>query len=199
MDVMKINKSTRRRFTKVRKSKNMSDKSLTIPEFQQLLLNIFEHYCGPDRSKWDWLYEFDEEVDFDKLFMGVDMRKHLVKKGSTALCGHPVYVELKYSMAGLTRSSYPIRGEILYCSKCMQFDVSTLEDADDDEIMDERAVCGHCHAAGATLRCSVCREQKYCSTECQSGHWKKHKPQCKHLKKMHELNNMKLDFERFYI
>lgn len=34
-------------------------------------------------------------------------------------------------------------------------------------------------SANATLRCSRCKQQYYCSAKCQKTHWKEHKAQCK--------------------
>jgi hypothetical protein len=34
-------------------------------------------------------------------------------------------------------------------------------------------------SANATLRCSRCKQQYYCSAKCQKAHWKEHKPTCK--------------------
>ncbi|TMW57261.1 hypothetical protein Poli38472_003186 [Pythium oligandrum] len=34
-------------------------------------------------------------------------------------------------------------------------------------------------SADATMRCSRCKQQYYCSAKCQKAHWKTHKPTCK--------------------
>jgi len=38
--------------------------------------------------------------------------------------------------------------------------------------------CGHCQKE-ATKRCSKCKQEFYCSRECQVTHWKEHKKVCK--------------------
>lgn len=57
------------------------------------------------------------------------------------------------------------------------------EVADFDQILKVSAsighvnLCLHCHAP-ATKMCNRCRIARYCSKECQSLHWKAHKPMC---------------------
>lgn len=41
--------------------------------------------------------------------------------------------------------------------------------------------CAHCGASPATKRCSVCKQEWYCSRECQLAAWKGHKKHCKKL------------------
>ena len=40
--------------------------------------------------------------------------------------------------------------------------------------------CGHCGAKQETMmQCSKCEKVVYCDRECQSAHWKTHRPDCK--------------------
>ncbi|KAK7254177.1 ubiquitinyl hydrolase [Aureococcus anophagefferens] len=43
---------------------------------------------------------------------------------------------------------------------------------------DEPKVCGACGSSNATKICGNCKEQPYCSLECQREHWREHKTQC---------------------
>ncbi|KAJ7088530.1 hypothetical protein B0H15DRAFT_800980 [Mycena belliarum] len=50
--------------------------------------------------------------------------------------------------------------------------------------LDDIVACGHCQVNASSLAqplrvCGGCRNQKYCSTECQKHAWKKHKVVCK--------------------
>ena len=38
--------------------------------------------------------------------------------------------------------------------------------------------CGYCLCAGAQLRCTACKEVRYCDGECQRADWKQHKSAC---------------------
>eukprot|EP00288_Rhodomonas_lens_P008021 CAMPEP_0177734102 /NCGR_PEP_ID=MMETSP0484_2-20121128/24044_1 /TAXON_ID=354590 /ORGANISM="Rhodomonas lens, Strain RHODO" /LENGTH=485 /DNA_ID=CAMNT_0019247537 /DNA_START=181 /DNA_END=1635 /DNA_ORIENTATION=+ len=46
--------------------------------------------------------------------------------------------------------------------------------------------CAHCHAMGATQRCSRCNETYYCNGECQKKHWKEHKPLCPYIPQLRQ-------------
>lgn len=39
--------------------------------------------------------------------------------------------------------------------------------------------CSLCKMGGAALRCTRCKVAHYCNKDCQSAHWKAHKPGCK--------------------
>eukprot|EP00729_Bicosta_minor_P017662 gene17662-biopygen9417 len=47
------------------------------------------------------------------------------------------------------------------------------------------AACAHCKAEGAANYCGGCSQRSYCSKECQTMDWKKHKKLCKKLQAMH--------------
>ncbi|KAJ7139283.1 hypothetical protein C8R44DRAFT_302458 [Mycena epipterygia] len=50
--------------------------------------------------------------------------------------------------------------------------------------LDKILVCGHCKVDAQELRvCGGCRNEKYCSTECQRLAWKEHKTSCKATQK----------------
>eukprot|EP01083_Nonionella_stella_P096130 270125_1 len=40
-------------------------------------------------------------------------------------------------------------------------------------------LCVRCNKKGAINICSACKKARYCNTDCQAKHWKKHKKQCK--------------------
>jgi hypothetical protein len=40
-------------------------------------------------------------------------------------------------------------------------------------------LCASCGTNEAKSSCSVCKVTRYCSRECQTKHWKEHKPVCK--------------------
>ena len=40
-------------------------------------------------------------------------------------------------------------------------------------------LCASCGTSEANSSCSVCKVTRYCSRECQTSHWKEHKPVCK--------------------
>ena len=44
--------------------------------------------------------------------------------------------------------------------------------------MNDASQCAWCGNKSATLRCSRCRNARYCSKDCQRKHWKSHKPFC---------------------
>ena len=46
---------------------------------------------------------------------------------------------------------------------------------------EQRVVCAHCNAPGATFQCSACKlnTANYCSKDCQTQAWKGHKKACK--------------------
>jgi hypothetical protein len=48
----------------------------------------------------------------------------------------------------------------------------------DPSVLPEVHVCANCDAEGATKFCSACKEEWYCSRECQKSHWKAHKRSC---------------------
>jgi hypothetical protein len=49
----------------------------------------------------------------------------------------------------------------------------------DPSVLPQVHVCANCDAEGATKLCSACKEEWYCSRECQKSHWKKaHKKSC---------------------
>ena len=50
--------------------------------------------------------------------------------------------------------------------------------------------CAHCKAAGAANYCAGCSQQSYCSKECQTMDWKKHKKLCKKLQAMHRASQI---------
>jgi ankyrin repeat protein len=45
----------------------------------------------------------------------------------------------------------------------------------------EKGRCKQCFATSSEkmLRCSACKNAYYCNAECQSAHWRRHKPTCK--------------------
>jgi len=43
----------------------------------------------------------------------------------------------------------------------------------------DRLLCSACNKSKPAFRCSKCRKAHYCSSTCQTGHWKKHKKCCK--------------------
>eukprot|EP00729_Bicosta_minor_P017663 gene17663-biopygen9418 len=47
--------------------------------------------------------------------------------------------------------------------------------------------CAHCKAEGAANNCGGCSQRSYCSKECQTMDWKKHKKLCKKLQAMHRV------------
>eukprot|EP00729_Bicosta_minor_P018105 gene18105-biopygen21239 len=52
------------------------------------------------------------------------------------------------------------------------------------------AACAHCKAEGAANYCGGCSQRSYCSKECQTMDWKKHKKLCKKLQAMHREQPM---------
>jgi hypothetical protein len=48
-----------------------------------------------------------------------------------------------------------------------------------DALRENGIVCGHCLNTSPSHRCSKCKILKYCSRECQSSNWEKHKKQCR--------------------
>lgn len=47
------------------------------------------------------------------------------------------------------------------------------------KFFDEPRVCGACGSSNSTKVCGGCREQVYCSLECQRDHWREHQTQCR--------------------
>lgn len=52
---------------------------------------------------------------------------------------------------------------------------------------DQPSHCGYCRQPSASLRCSRCKCVKYCSAECQKGHFALHKSHCKSIAKKRTL------------
>lgn len=50
-----------------------------------------------------------------------------------------------------------------------------------EEALEEGALCNYCHKSGKLSKCSGCMVVKYCSRACQTYDWKDHKPHCKTL------------------
>eukprot|EP00729_Bicosta_minor_P032519 gene32519-biopygen16267 len=50
--------------------------------------------------------------------------------------------------------------------------------------------CAHCNAEGAANYCAGCSQRSYCSKECQTMDWKKHKTLCKKLQGVHRAMAM---------
>eukprot|EP00729_Bicosta_minor_P032518 gene32518-biopygen16266 len=50
--------------------------------------------------------------------------------------------------------------------------------------------CAHCNAEGAANYCTGCSQRSYCSKECQTMDWKKHKTLCKKLQGVHRAPAM---------
>eukprot|EP00729_Bicosta_minor_P001318 gene1318-biopygen10838 len=50
--------------------------------------------------------------------------------------------------------------------------------------------CAHCNAEGAANYCAGCSQRNYCSKECQTMDWKKHRTLCKKLQGVHRAPAM---------
>ncbi|KAH8092663.1 hypothetical protein BXZ70DRAFT_1066970 [Cristinia sonorae] len=53
----------------------------------------------------------------------------------------------------------------------------------------DMTLCWNCKAP-ATKVCSGCKETRYCTSECQKAHWKKHKAHCKMFGQMHMMGEL---------
>lgn len=51
----------------------------------------------------------------------------------------------------------------------------------DEQLQRQRKACAACGATTSLRRCAACLAMRYCSTECQAGHWHDHRRTCRRL------------------
>lgn len=84
------------------------------------------------------------------------------------------YPELSSIQSGFNKKKYEKTARMIDRLKATE--TKQIKRQDLDKIL----VCGHCKVDAQGLRvCGGCRNEKYCSTECQKLAWKEHKASCK--------------------
>lgn len=57
------------------------------------------------------------------------------------------------------------------------------------------ATCSSCNAEEARMRCGGCKSAYYCNAQCQRDNWKKHKKECKRIRKKLKANTKRIEDE----
>ncbi|KAJ6552235.1 hypothetical protein DFH09DRAFT_1167428 [Mycena vulgaris] len=86
----------------------------------------------------------------------------------------PMYQKL-YPMLGSVKAGLIRRGMVKKTSRMVDRLMATQMKNIERQNLDDIVVCGYCKVNV----CEGCRNEKYCSTECQKLAWKEHKSACK--------------------
>lgn len=109
----------------------------------------------------------DEAKRAEEIFSNHVLPDDVILKALVATTIHDVPDEMITTILKITNESIPLK-------------VSQDRDL-------ELKRCGHCSeqesACGDFKRCNRCKKVVYCSRNCQTSHWKKHKKECKASKK----------------
>ncbi|KAJ7019106.1 hypothetical protein C8F04DRAFT_1198096 [Mycena alexandri] len=111
-----------------------------------------------------------------------------LKGGQTWPLYQQLYPFLANQPSGFDRKEYDKTARMIDRLKLTVFLLSAKTKRVKRQELDEIATCGHCKVNGSSIPhglrvCSACRNEKYCSTECQKLAWKEHKAVCKASRK----------------
>jgi hypothetical protein len=73
-----------------------------------------------------------------------------------------------------------VLGEVIKLCQVLQREVPTIVGCNNPECLN---LSGVLESSASRKACTGCGVARYCSRECQVGHWKEHRETCKRLKK----------------